>query len=532
VIDLHPGCLIAIQRLTMDELGVAEAMAAGSLTSPQRYQNVWLFDIRITGTGRAYRRALDEHVWRDSTLYLNDRFLARCNGLPVIWEHPKGAVLNSAEFADRIVGTTFLPYIKGEDVWAIVKIWDDEAADNLDKEILSTSPSVVLTDVESSKLTLDDGSVLLVEGKPTLLDHIAICPLGVWDKGGDPTGVRVDATKPPGQRQLVRTDAETSDKDGTSNAEERPVAEETEDEKKAREDAARRDADAGQKLDKLLTHVGDAIAKIDAIGSRVDAMEMADKARRDAEEEEKRKDAARRRDAEREPWMEDDAAQCAEDDEAERKDAEEFEKGGDAKELAADKARAKRKDAMRDRQDAATVASEEAKKREDKARKDSQVTDADLDVRVANAIRAHTAQDTPEERDAKAAAQTRADAVYREFGDVHGAPAAMSGESSGQYRRRLLKGLQARSKAWASVDLHRLDDSTLGIAEGQILADAQVAARNPTDLPEDRLLHIRKVDPVTNLTSHEFRGRHTFIFGLKRPSSRVTGVTESRVARQ
>jgi hypothetical protein len=40
-------------------------------------------------------------------------------------------------------------------------------------------------------MTLEDGSVLLIEGKPSLLDHVAICELGVWDKGKDPEGIIV-----------------------------------------------------------------------------------------------------------------------------------------------------------------------------------------------------------------------------------------------------------------------------------------------------------------------------------------------------
>jgi 8-oxo-dGTP pyrophosphatase MutT (NUDIX family) len=189
---LHPGCNIATQRLGMDELGVARAMAAGELTSPQRYENVTLFAIRITGTGAAYRTNNDEFVWRDPSLYMNDEFLARCNGLPVIYEHPKNATLNSKEFADRIIGTTFLPYLRTDlnEVWGIVKIYDDEAIQVMSsKEIRSTSPAVVLRDVDSTKLQTEDGRTLLIEGKPKLLDHICICPLGVWDCGGEPRGI-------------------------------------------------------------------------------------------------------------------------------------------------------------------------------------------------------------------------------------------------------------------------------------------------------------------------------------------------------
>ena len=185
----------------MDELGVARAMSVGELTSPQQYANVTLFAIRITGTGAAYRHeAKDdkgkvvreaEYVWRDPSIYMNDEFLARCNGLPVIFEHPKKATLNSDEFAKRIVGTVFLPYLRADlqEVWAIAKVYDDEAVAIMQDDQMSTSPAVVLRDADCTKLKTEDGKVLLIEGNPKLLDHIAVCSLGVWDRGGDPRGV-------------------------------------------------------------------------------------------------------------------------------------------------------------------------------------------------------------------------------------------------------------------------------------------------------------------------------------------------------
>lgn len=210
---LHPGCRIALDRLGMNELGVARAMVAGQLTSPQRYKNVTLWAMRITGTGVAVRHAVkdakgnvvrgEEFPFRDPAIYLNEEFLARCNGLPVTWYHPKKSVLNSKEFEDRIVGTIMLPFIKGDEVWGIAKVYDDEANAALaDGQVdedgkrhpLSTSPGVVLSDPNSPsyKMTTEDGSVLLIEGGPSLVDHVAICAQGVWDKGGDPVGVAND----------------------------------------------------------------------------------------------------------------------------------------------------------------------------------------------------------------------------------------------------------------------------------------------------------------------------------------------------
>lgn len=187
---LHPGMRVALDRVGMDELGVARAMAEGRLCSPQFYENMWLFAIRITGTGAAYRTKLEEFVWRDPSLYLNDDFLARCNGLPVIWEHPDQNILDSDEFSKRAIGTVFLPYIKGDEVWGIAKIHDAEAAELLCDKVLSTSPAVKLKTEENDRVTLENGKVMLIEGKPYLLDHIAICEQGVWDKMGPPKGVK------------------------------------------------------------------------------------------------------------------------------------------------------------------------------------------------------------------------------------------------------------------------------------------------------------------------------------------------------
>lgn len=188
---LHPGMVMVLKRFGMDELAIAEAMSLGQLASPSVYQNLVLFNIRITGTGLSYRVDHDEYVWRDPSLYLNDRFMKRCNGLIVIWEHPEGTIVDSQEFADRIVGTVFLPYVpadKPEEVWAIVKMYDDAAILELETNPYSTSPSVTLR--KGSNATKDlDGEQLLIEGVPALVDHVALCAHGVWDKGGPPDGV-------------------------------------------------------------------------------------------------------------------------------------------------------------------------------------------------------------------------------------------------------------------------------------------------------------------------------------------------------
>ena len=211
---LHPGVQVSLERFKMDELAVAHAISDGRLTSPQKYENVDLVAMRITGTGAAYRHARQEFVWRDPSIYMNDEFLARCNGLPVIWEHPDKSLLNSEEFSDRIVGTIMFAYIredKPSDVWGVARIYDSTAQQAIRENVLSTSPAVNFADpTENDRVTLENGQVMLIEGKPSLLDHLALCENGVWDCGGPPTGVdSIDAVADSSDIQIKEKSSST-----------------------------------------------------------------------------------------------------------------------------------------------------------------------------------------------------------------------------------------------------------------------------------------------------------------------------------
>jgi len=204
-VNLHPGALASLRLLNGDELDIAEMMAAGDLTSPQFVGNMWLFRLRVSGVGYAYRPKHDEWVYRRPENYLTDRFLKRVNGLMVIWEHPPKAVLDSKEFSKRHIGGVMLPYLGDrngappqpgqppEDVWAIARIYDKSAAEEMSTGELSTSPSVVFRDPGVNlKIDNEDGTSTLIEGPASLVDHVAICANGVWDKEEPPSGVPVD----------------------------------------------------------------------------------------------------------------------------------------------------------------------------------------------------------------------------------------------------------------------------------------------------------------------------------------------------
>jgi hypothetical protein len=273
----------------MTELDTARQIASGMVGSPVRFGNSSLVALRISGTGISERPSIGEKVWRDPKAWLSDEAKARVAGLPVILDHPEGAVLNQEEYEARSAGAIIHAYIAsrdgientdGPDLWGIARLFLDEG---MVEQIASqsTSPGVVFTKQDGNQtITLPDGTVCLVESSPTLIDHLAIVMsgngAGVWDKGGPNSGVRHDS--------------------------ERKSNMPTEEEMQA--DKARKDAEAAGNIDKLLSHMDSMTKSMDSMSQRLDAMEKrGDSARRDAEEtaEEKadreaqeRKDAARK----------------------------------------------------------------------------------------------------------------------------------------------------------------------------------------------------------------------------------------------
>ncbi len=450
---IHPGCQIALDRITLNELGVARAIADGRLISPQRYENMYLFAIRITGTDVAFRSKAEEFVVRPPEIYLNSEFLQRCNGLPVIFKHPKKSLLNSEEFSDRVVGTVFLPYIAGDEVWAVVKIYVDDVARMMADGDLSTSPGVNFADWSVNRkmtLHLRDGTKekVLVEGDPSLLDHVALCELGVWDKGEAPSGVRSESREDSQMNEAeikAKKDAEEAEqkaKDDAARKDSEEKAKKDAEEKakadaeeKERQDKAKSDADGEFKkmVADSIKSVADAVA---GMGKRLDAFEMDRGGRKDSEEEKEKE----RKDAE----------------EKAKKDAEEK-----AKQDAEEKAKA----------DAAAASTAEGlRKRIDEV--------ALMIPKDMNDVDYHSLVDC----------QARADSVFADFGLA--APRPQQGETPGIYERRCVRMLKEHSPTWkgAAVDNAFADDASFQIVRDQVYREAKATANNPVNVPAGKLL--------------------------------------------
>lgn len=399
---------------------VAEGIRDGKYASPQKVGDFWLFDLRVTGTGAAYRDSLDEWAFRDPKLWLTDEFVERAASLPVIWGHPERSGLNSEEYRERSIGNMVLAYIKGDEVWGVGKIFDADAALAMQTTHRSTSPGVT-PPKGSTPVELNDGTKVLAEGLPLILDHLAVCEAGVWDKDGPPDGIRLDAAlKGPtvADEDLEAVKKERDDAKAKLDAFEKA-------------DAARKDAEEKEKADK---------AKKDE--SDKEAIEAAEKEKSDSAKRDSRKDRHSKHDGD---IM--DCARCDSEEETEREDK--------AKKDAAPKTPvdADRGNELHDSKFAAMQ--------------------AEIDR-----LKAANRPLTMAERDEIAKAFHRADKAYQSLGDQ--TPQAIPGESPIAYRRRLANGLRAYTQSWKTYAFHDSQQSQdFRLVEDAIYSEAAAFAKTP-----------------------------------------------------
>ncbi|MBF8435015.1 NUDIX hydrolase [Klebsiella pneumoniae] len=286
---LHQPFAEMLAQQALNETDVAALIADGTLSSPQYFYNMWMFAIRVTGTGVTWRSADQEMTFRNPDDYLTPEFLQRVAGVPLIWLHPEKRTLDSDEFSKRVIGTLTNAWVadKGE-VWAVARVYDAEAAEIMATRQLSTSPTVKFSEVAQSIIV--DGQPLLVEPSPELLDHVAICEQGVWDKLLNPTGVKSDSIPKEAEdmdkeelvalinqtldARMAKADSESADLKAKADAEEAAKKEKADAEAKEAEEAKAK-ADAEEKAAKEKADA-EAKEKADAEAAEKMAKEKAD----------------------------------------------------------------------------------------------------------------------------------------------------------------------------------------------------------------------------------------------------------------
>jgi hypothetical protein len=166
---------------TLSDLAISEKIANGEINTIIATDGHLLVPMRITGTGITKRNYVDKtgkqvefFIDRPKEDFLSDRFLQCCNGLPVCFFHATDG-LTYDNWKDYIVGDIFYPYIKGDQVWGVAKIWDISMLDAFKDGYDSTSPFV------TSKNTLGEDNILRESFED--IDHVAIVEAGHWDNG-------------------------------------------------------------------------------------------------------------------------------------------------------------------------------------------------------------------------------------------------------------------------------------------------------------------------------------------------------------
>lgn len=276
---LHQPFAEMLAQQALNETEVAALIADGTLSSPQFFINMWMFAIRVTGTGVTWRSADQQMAFRNPDDYLTPEFLQRVAGVPLIWLHPEKNKLDSDEFAKRVIGTLTNSWVADNgEVWAVARVYDAEAAEIMATRQLSTSPTVTYSESQDSIIKID-GQPLLVEGSPVLLDHVAICEQGVWDKLLAPTGVKSDSIPNEAEKMdkeelkaLMREClADMQKEKADSDAKEKADAEEREAKEKA--DAEEKEkADAAEAEEKAAKEKADAEAKEKADAEEAERM--------------------------------------------------------------------------------------------------------------------------------------------------------------------------------------------------------------------------------------------------------------------
>lgn len=287
---LHQPFAEMLEQQALNETEVAALIADGTLSSPQFFINMWMFAIRVTGTGVTWRSADQQMAFRNPDDYLTPEFLQRVAGVPLIWLHPEKNKLDSDEFAKRVIGTLTNSWVADNgEVWAIARVYDAEAAEIMATRQLSTSPTVTFSEMQDSIIKID-GQPLLVEGSPVLLDHVAICEQGVWDKLLAPTGVKSDSIPNEAEKmdeekivalinqtldaRMAKADSEEADRKAKADAEEAAKKEKADAEAKEAEEAKAK-ADAEEKAAKEKSDA-EAKEKADAEEAERMAKEKAD----------------------------------------------------------------------------------------------------------------------------------------------------------------------------------------------------------------------------------------------------------------
>jgi hypothetical protein len=140
------------------ELAVARGLASGALRSPQTFCGATFAVLCIAEP--AYVRTDGEVGYRD--WLSDDRTLERMVGLPIVGDD-RGML--GSDFNERVIGSIILPFRDGHRLMAVARLWRSGGAERAG---LFARVDDIMT------VQNDDGTRVVVEHSPRLIDHIRI----------------------------------------------------------------------------------------------------------------------------------------------------------------------------------------------------------------------------------------------------------------------------------------------------------------------------------------------------------------------
>ncbi len=451
-----------LARGELDDYAAAEAVRDGLLPSPTQFGEFWLFALRVTGTGAAWRDSIEEYAYREKKLWTSPDFLKRASSIPITWGHPEKSGLTSDEYRERSIGNAVLSYVDGDSVWCVAKIFDADSSKLMQEgSFRSTSPGITTSKGSVSSVS-DTGATVLVEALPLTVDHLAICEQGVWDTGGPPAGIRIDAITKE-QKSSMTPEEEAKLKQERDDAIKRADAAEAKERERA--DKAKKDEEAENEranVEKAEKEKADRKARHDAPRQDGESEEAWDKRKADARKDE-----------------------TAE----EKKEREEREKLAEIEDK-------KKKDAAA----ATETVNANVDELQDARRADSKRLEA-LEAEIARLKK----QPTMDDANAIATAYHRYDSIYQMLGER--VPQHMPGESPIAYRRRLADGLRKHTRTWKEQVIH---DAVAGpafdIIEQNVIDEALAEAKHPTRTDANAGRLIERTTTQNGKTRTEFYG--------------------------
>src|SRR5215467_1408796 len=285
-------------------------------------------------------------------------------------------------------------------------------------------------------------------------------------------------------------------------------------------------ADAKTSVDSMLA---DAIAKMDALTKRMDALEVGEKKiiKGDDDDDKKSKSDSKASASRGDDDDDDDDKRKDDGTTAPKTKILDDEKGASKADAGFPPPKVKKDDGELELKHKKPDDAKKADDDDDDKKDDAVKADAVADLRkqiasqqqVIERLQAAMKPRSDDEHVAFADAQARADAVFAGFGER--APRPLEGETLIDYRKRLATRLKKHSPTWGKVKFSELPESAFRIAEDTVYNDAIAAAANPVDLEAGELRMVTKIDPTTGVRSNVFYGKESFVKAMGRPGHRV-----------